>query len=85
MPRPGKPVAEPMTLYGNTGAVYRVAFSLDGARLASAGRDHIAHVYELNIQDLAAIAQAHLTRTLTPEECQKYLHMAQCPTLKANQ
>jgi len=85
LPRPGEPVAEPLTLYGNTGAVYHVAFSPDGARLASAGRDQIVHVYDLNIQDLAAIAQARLTRTLTPEECQKYLHMAQCPTLKANE
>lgn len=62
-----------------------IAVSPDGTRLASAGRDHIVHVYELNMKDLAAIAQARLTRTLTLEECQKYLHVAQCPTLKANQ
>jgi len=85
LPRPGEPVAEPLRLSGTTGAVYRVAFSPDGARLASAGRDHIVPVYELNMKDLATSALARLARALTPEECQKYLHMARCPTLKANQ
>ena len=85
LPRPGEPVVEPLTLYGNSGAVYHVAFSPDGTRLASAGREHIVHVYDLNINDLGAAAQAHLTRTLTAEEWEKYLHMAQCPALKANE
>jgi len=72
-------VAAPLTLYGHTGAVYRVAFSPDGTRLASAGRDPVARVYVLPIADLVAIAQARVTRSLTKEECQKFLHVDECP------
>jgi hypothetical protein len=33
----------------------------------------------LDIDELVAIAKTGLTRTLTPLECKKYLHLAQCP------
>jgi hypothetical protein len=42
-------------------------------------RDQVVPIYELNLEDLIAIAQSRLTRGLTEEECQKYLHMEQCP------
>jgi len=80
LPKPGEQIAEPLTLYGNSGAVYKVAFSPDGTRIASVGRDHVVHIYELNIQDLVAIARSRLTRTWTLEECQKYLHVNVCPS-----
>ena len=79
LPAAGGQVPEPLTLYGHTGAVYRVAFSPDGTRLASAGRNPIARVYSLRIEDLVAIAQSHVTRSLTTEECQKFLHVDVCP------
>jgi hypothetical protein len=44
------------------------------------GRDHVIHIYELNIQDLVAIARSRLTRPWTLEECQKYLHVNTCPS-----
>jgi WD40 repeat protein/transcriptional regulator with XRE-family HTH domain len=80
LPKVGEQIPEPLTLYGNTGAVYQVAFSPDGTRIVSVGRDHIVRIYELNIEELIAIAQSRLTRELTGEECQKYLHMSTCPT-----
>jgi len=80
-PKAGEPVLEPLTLYGNTGAVYRVAFSPDGTRIVSVGRDRVVHVYELNIEDLFAIANSRLTRQLTDEECKKYLHVDACPSM----
>ena len=48
-------MAEPLTLYGNTGAVYRLAFSPDGARLASAGRNPVARVYTLRMEELGSV------------------------------
>lgn len=80
LPATGAPVAEPLTLQGNTGAIYRVAFSPDGRQLAAVGRNPVARVYALPIADLVAIAQARVTRLLTKEECQKFLHVDECPS-----
>ncbi len=79
LPLAGGQVPEPLTLYGHTGAVYRVAFSPDGTRLVSAGRNPTARVYTLKIADLIAMAQSQVTRALTTEECQKFLHTDVCP------
>jgi WD40 repeat protein len=80
LPKPGEPIEEPLTLYGNSGAVYQIAFSPDGTSIASVGRDRVVHIYELNIENMIAIAKSRLTRTWTPEECQKYLHTETCPS-----
>jgi WD40 repeat protein/transcriptional regulator with XRE-family HTH domain len=69
----------PLTLYGHTRAVFRVAFSPDGARLVTTSRDATARVYAATIDDLIALAQSRLTRTLAEQECQQYLHVAACP------
>jgi WD40 repeat protein len=79
LPASGGQVPEPLTLHGHSGAVYRLAFSPDGSRLVSTGRNPIARVYSLNIEELIAIAQAQVTRSLTLEECQKFLHINVCP------
>ena len=81
LPKPGEQVEEPLTLYGNTGAVYQVAFSPDGTRVVSVGRDRVVRIYELNIDELIKIAKARVTRALTVEECQKYLHVSACPAI----
>ena len=60
--------------------VIAVAFSPDGTRLITASRDHTARVYALRFEDLLTIAQSRVTRTLFVEECQKYLHVATCPS-----
>jgi WD40 repeat protein len=69
----------PLTLSGHAGAIYRVVFSPDGRRLATACQDGTSRVYALPIEDLVAIAKSRVTRALTADECEKFLHAAQCP------
>jgi hypothetical protein len=37
-------------------------------------------IHVLPTEDIIALAKSRLTRTLTPEECQQYLHVEMCPT-----
>ena len=62
------------------GQVGDLAFSPDGAYLATgATNDDTVRVYALRLEDLVKIAQSRVTRELTTEECQTYLHVEQCP------
>jgi len=56
-----------------------VSFSPDGKRLA-VGAVPGVYIFVLPIDELVALAKSRLTRTLTTEECQQYLHMDTCPT-----
>ncbi|HEX6306225.1 MAG TPA: protein kinase [Anaerolineales bacterium] len=69
--------AELLTFSGLTGP--EIAFSPDGKFLAAAGQDNTVRVYVLPVQMLAELAQARLTRWFTPEECQRYLDVLDCP------
>ena len=57
----------------------RVLFSPDGTRLITANWDNTVRVYVLPIEELIALAESRVTRSLTTEECQQYLHVGQCP------
>jgi WD40 repeat protein len=72
---------ELLTLPGSSGGVKGVAFSAsdNGAHLAVAGADGVIRLFLLRIDDLLALARTRVTRSLTTEECQKYLHVEQCP------
>jgi WD40 repeat protein/class 3 adenylate cyclase/energy-coupling factor transporter ATP-binding protein EcfA2 len=70
--------ALPMTLRGHAAAVYDVEFSPDGSRLLSTSRDRTARVWALDPADLETLARSRLTRSMTDEECQRYLHLAAC-------
>jgi WD40 repeat protein/transcriptional regulator with XRE-family HTH domain len=70
---------QPLTLYGATASVFGIAYSPDGKRLAAASIDGIVRVYALPLEDIIAIAKSRVTRTLTTDECQKYLHVDKCP------
>jgi WD40 repeat protein len=72
---------EEFALTGHTGQVIGLAFSPDDARLATGSRDGITLVYALHLEDLVKIARSRLTRALTTEECQKYLHLDACPAM----
>jgi WD40 repeat protein len=72
---------ELLTLPGSGGGVKDVAFSPsdDGAHLAVASADGVVHLFLLRIDDLLALAQSRVTRSLTTFECQKCLHVDECP------
>jgi WD40 repeat protein/transcriptional regulator with XRE-family HTH domain len=67
-----------LTLHAPDGLT-SVAFSPDGSQLAVASRDGTARIYLLKIEDLVALAKQRVTRSLTKEECQEYLHTDACP------
>jgi WD40 repeat protein len=69
---------ELLTLY-TPASLTGVAFSPDGSQLAVGSRDGTTRIYLLHIEDLIALAKSRLTRTLTLEECQQYLHVESCP------
>lgn len=56
------------------------AFSPDGRLIATTGNDGLVRLLAANQEDLLALAQSRLTRSLTDEECQHYLHLDACPT-----
>jgi WD40 repeat protein len=70
---------EPLTLFGHTSSISRVLFSPDGKRLVTASFDRTSRVYALPIEDLLTIAKSRVTRSLTKDECQKFLHTQECP------
>ncbi|MBK8418817.1 protein kinase [Candidatus Villigracilis saccharophilus] len=67
------------TFFGHTAEVSGIAFSPDERYLASVSWDGTLRVYYTQIEDLIAAAKERVTRSLTTEECQKYLHVDVCP------
>jgi WD40 repeat protein/transcriptional regulator with XRE-family HTH domain len=67
-----------LNLHGDGQGLNGVAISPDGTRIATAGTYGL-RVYLLHLDDLVALAKSRLTRSLTTEECQKYLHVETCP------
>ncbi len=68
------------TFPGHTAQVSDVAFSPDGNFLVAASWDGTARIYFTHIENLIAAAKEQVTRSLTLEECQQYLHMETCPS-----
>src|SRR5688572_1980838 len=67
---------ELLTFFGDGSGLSDIAFSPDGTRLATGG-DNGVRVYLLRIDDLISLARTRVTRALTSEECEKYLHLDQ--------
>jgi WD40 repeat protein/DNA-binding SARP family transcriptional activator len=71
--------AQVLVLRGHRGLVTTVTFSPDGSKLASVSGDGTVRVWALDLDDLIEIAKGQVTRTLTDDECQQYLHVDSCP------
>jgi WD40 repeat protein len=71
---------ELLSIYVHRFGVSDVEFSPDGKQLYASVRDGTTRVYLLDVEELIAVAQSRLTRTLTEGECQKYLHLDTCPS-----
>jgi WD40 repeat protein len=63
---------------------FEVEFTPDGTRVISVTVDErgqeVVRMYLLKLEDIVALARTRLTRSLTMEECQNYLHLEQCPS-----
>ncbi|HSL30089.1 MAG TPA: protein kinase [Anaerolineales bacterium] len=67
-----------LTLPVDRGGTGDVSFSPDGKRLAVGGVSGV-YIFVLPTDELVALAKSRLTRSLTDEECQQYLHVDTCP------
>ena len=70
---------EPLLILNQTAEPTSAVFSPDGKRLAVSSFDNLIHVYTLDIDELKGLARSRVTRSLTAEECQQYLHLEECP------
>jgi len=72
---------EILTLPGSEGGVIGAIFSLsdNGAHLAVSSADGVVRIFLMKIDELLALSKIRTTRSLTLEECQKYLHVKTCP------
>ncbi|MFN2190207.1 MAG: hypothetical protein ACK2T3_15700 [Candidatus Promineifilaceae bacterium] len=66
-------------LSGQAAAASDLAFSPDGKYLFVALNDGTIRSYLLDVDELKALAQSHVARSLTGEECLRYLHLDACP------
>ena len=55
----------------------RIWFGEDGSRLIVVYEDGRILVHPIALSDAIEIARSRVTRTLTPEECQRY-HVSSC-------
>ncbi len=65
---------ELLTFSGDGSSLGDIAFSPNGKLLATCGESGV-RVYLLKIDDLITLALTRVTRELTSDECQKYLHL----------
>ncbi len=65
---------------GDLAHVRSVIFASDGRFLAAAGADGVIRTLALPVDNLVEVARRRVTRPLTPDECEDYLHMKDCPT-----
>jgi WD40 repeat protein len=72
----GEPIA---TLYGYQGNVSNVEISPDGKYVYSTCWGGLLHGHVVDVDELLALAESRVSRSLTDEECQTYLHLEACP------
>jgi WD40 repeat protein len=73
--------APQLVLPGSGCAVEGVAFSPDGTKLASSSGCDGVRIWALDIDDLLGIARREAGRSLTDDECRRYLRADRCPSV----
>lgn len=68
-----------MTFYSSDALFSGAMFTPDGRQLVTTSEDGAIRFFTLDIQELAELANARLIRTWRTDECQKYLHVEECP------
>jgi WD40 repeat protein len=68
-----------LSLVSQKAVITDLEFTPDGTRLFAAGADGTIRPYVLDVDELMTMAQSHVSRSLTNEECRQYLHMDACP------
>ncbi len=61
------------------GPLASAAFAPDGREIATAGDDGTLRAFTLDVQELEKLARSRVTRRLTVQECNTYLHRSNCP------
>jgi WD40 repeat protein len=64
------------------GGATDVSFSGDGRFLVSSGADGTIRVYLAQVDDLIDLARSRVARTLTDDECRRFLHVEACSSDK---
>ncbi len=67
------------TLQGSSAEIRGAHFNADGTHLITTGMDGVIREYTLQIDELVELAKARLIRSWTTDECQRFLHIEQCP------
>lgn len=57
-------------------------FSNDGKRLGVASQAKTIGLFNLDVDEVLRAARSKITRDLTPDECAKYLHQEECPSVQ---
>jgi WD40 repeat protein/class 3 adenylate cyclase len=68
-----------LSLTDQTLMITDLEFSPDGKRLYAAGEDGAVRQYIMDADELMALAESRVSRSLTDEECWQYLHLEVCP------
>jgi WD40 repeat protein len=69
-----------LTMDGSEEGIQLVEFTADGEQIVTAGgQSGYMRFLVLSVDELVDLAESRLTRALTDEECQEYLHMDSCP------
>ena len=66
-------------LEGHELIAHAVSFAPDGRLLATSAADGTVAVHVLPIDELRDLARQRVSRSLTPQECLRYLHTQTCP------
>jgi WD40 repeat protein len=70
---------EPLFTLPTAALPIRISFTPDSTRLVVSMINSETRIYFPRVEDLYNLAQTRVTRSLTTEECQQYLHIDQCP------